>query len=109
MEGLLGILPHLSSILTGALMWQVWNIRSAFIKAAADSAATKATSFENKQMLIDLEKRVKGLEEDHRDIMRNQGDSMEYVRELSKQHGKHEIIYARIEKDLETIKRKIDK
>ena len=99
---LLELIPHLASLITVGIMWQLWRANAA-LQATANSAKNASANSHENQRKIDV------LLDDHKDIKRQQEESMEFCRKLYDQHNIQGVELAKIQKDLDEIRRKLEK
>ena len=109
MAELLAIIPHLSGLITVGLMWQVWNIKRAFDDTKDTTSRNSKGIGEIQGNLDAIARDVNTLLEDHKEIKRQQEDIMEFARKLDTQHRDQDVEMAKMMKDLDEIKRKLEK
>lgn len=99
------IIDLVAPLFTMGVMWQIWNIKKSFDDTANVARGAKQTSWDNQKKIDELATKVDVLLEDHKDIKRMQEDGMEFSRKLYDQHNKQDVEIAKIQKDLDEIKR----
>ena len=108
MAELLALIPHLSGLITVGLMWQVWNIKRSFDDTRDTTSTNRKGIGQMQSKLDDLQRDIATLLEDHKEIKRQQEDIMEFARKLDTQHRDQDVEMAKMMKDLDEIKRKLE-
>ena len=109
MMELFELIPHLSGLITVGLMWQVWNIKRSFDDTKDTTSRNGKGISELLSQLDSIERDIGVLLEDHKEIKRQQEEVMEFARKLDTQHRDQDVEMAKMMKDLDEIKRKLEK
>ena len=94
------------SVVTGGLLWQVWNLRAALEKTAAAANAAKQNAWDNQLLIKDLARDHLDIKELLKSLERDGTTFKDAISDLQKEHGSHNETQAKMLLLLELIERK---